>query len=285
MLFKTNYAAGNRMPEAQSPINSSSSHSEGQTAEPRRGFAFWVRVGVFVIVVLGCGWYSRFFQSLWTTVFPLDCAAGSSALFAVDYDEFPARIGEQENLCVGVGDGACQRNAGDEMIHGECRSKRMHGHWSVADKKTRRDKWSGMYCDGLPCGDFRVRVDSDHEDAFRVDKLHLDGPTTIWELRDKQIIEYSGRYERGLRSGQWIRRLEPSHTMLSAFIYDRHGFIMITTFYCTNGNRKEIRGQGTFLFDAQGNTIASSLPNSGHAGSADSVPDAGTIDPSLCPLP
>jgi hypothetical protein len=273
------------MPETQSPINASSAHSGNQNTTNRPPFAFWIRVVLFVIVIVGCGWYSRFFQSSWTSFFPLTCASGSSALFVVEFDTFPARIGDQDNLCFGIGDGECQRVAADILIRGECRSSRMHGHWTVTDAKTGNDHWSGMYCDGLPCGDYRIRFDSEHENAFRVDKLLLDGPATIWERRDKQLVEFSGRYNHGKRVGPWVRRVEPSHTMLSTSIYDDSGFVTTTSYHCTNGNRKEIRGKDTFIYDAQGNAVAKSSADSQLDQEGDSLPDAGADDPAHCPLP
>jgi hypothetical protein len=66
-------------------------------------------------------------------------------------------------------------------------------------------------------------------------------------------------------------------------IYDDNGFVTTISFYCTNGNRQEIRGKSTFLFDAQGNMLAKSSPDGRPEG--DALTDAGANDPSLCPLP
>jgi hypothetical protein len=163
--------------------------------------------------------------------------------------------------------------------------ERMDGPWSVTNAQSGSASWSGNYCEGLPCGQFRARVDSEHENGFYIDKLHLHGAAKIWELRDTRRIEFSGRYEAGRRSGQWIRYLEPSHARLESLVYDRAGFLTTTTRYCTNGNRQEIRGSSTFLFDAQGKLIAKRSPSAPGESETNQLPNAGADDPSLCPLP
>jgi len=258
------------MPDRQSsPTNPSSTRSDN-----RARFAFWIRVVAFMIVVIGCGWYSRFLQSMWTNLFPLICADGNMALFAVDFDAFPARLGDQNNSCSGISDGECRRKAGDEMIHGECRNGHMHGAWSLVNVKTGTTSWSGMYADGLPRGEFHNRLDDNHENVFRVENLQVHGSTRIWERQGNRFVEVSGQYHHGKRTGRWVRRVEPSPALLSASVYDDNGFLTTTSFYCTNGNRKEIRGGNVFLFDPQGNLLAKSLPN-----------DENANDASLCPLP
>ena len=275
------------MSESESPTNAPANHSDGQGAPAKRRFAFWIRVGVFIIVVLGCGWYSRFFQSTLTTVSPLACADGNAALFAVDFNGFPVRLEEQSNLCTGIGDGECHRIAGDEIIRGECLDGRMHGPWSVRNTKLGTISWSGSFCNGLPCGEFHRRLEgrNNAEYVFRVENMHIHGNATIWENEADHVFEVSGRFEHGKRVGRWVRHLELEHRLYSAVIYDENGFVSTTTFYCTNGNRKEIRGKGTFLLDAQNNTIATSWPVDPRESDAGENPNAGANDPSLCPLP
>ncbi|MBK9262583.1 MAG: hypothetical protein IPM54_22610 [Polyangiaceae bacterium] len=254
-----------------------------QTASPsdltaRKRTGLLVRVVLFAIVVIACGFYSRIFQRLWTTVFPLACSTGSTAPLFVDFDAFPARIGDQDNLCRGVGDGECQRSDGDDVVRGECLGERMHGRFSVVNAKAGARRWSGTYCDGLPCGEFRIRIDSEHENVFRVENLHIQGPATIWERDGDRFVEFSGRYDRGKRVGRWVRRVEPSKTVRMAVIYDEHGIMTTASMYCTNGNLKEIRGKRTFIFDPQGKTIA-------EGSVLDPATGAGAANPSLCPLP
>lgn len=274
------------MPEAESPTNSSANHSDNRGAGSKRRFAFWIRVGVFFIVVLGCGWYSRVFQSTWTNVSPLGCAEGNMALFFVDFNDAPVRMGDQFNSCTGVGDGECHRIAGDQVIRGECRDGRMHGPWSLRNTKFGTVSWSGSFCDGLPCGEFHRHLDGrDVEYVFRVENMHIHGNATLWENEADQVFEVSGRFEHGKRIGRWVRHTERGHRLHSAAIYDENGFVSTTTFYCTNGNRKEIRGRGTFLLDAQNNPIATSWPVDPRESDAGVNPNTGANDPSLCPLP
>lgn len=244
-----------------------------------------VRIFVFCVVMGFVGGYSRVLQSSFTRVFPRTCAAGKTGLFTVDFDSYPTRIGDQDNLCAGVSDGHCTRSTGEEFLHGECLHEQMDGAWSVTSTSSGSAIWSGTYCEGLPCGRFRTRVDSGHENEFYLDKLHLHGAAKIWELRDNRQIEFSGRYENGRRSGQWIRYLEPAHTRLESLIYDKAGFLTTTTHYCTNGNRREIRGNNTFLFDAQGNLSAKRPHSERGEGETNGAPEAGANDASHCPMP
>lgn len=268
------------MTEIQSPNNTSSPSTKQQLVATRPRLAFRMRVIVFVLVVLGCGWYAGVFQSIWTNVFPLTCAQGTAALFVVDFDTLPARIGDQTNLCAGIGDGECRRNDSAEQLHGECRGGRMHGPWSAKNLKTGAIAWSGTYCNGFPCGEFHQRIDAEHENVFRVENLHLHGQTTIWKRVGERLIESSGHYEQSKRKGRWVYRVEPAHTMLAASMYDDNGFVTTTSLYCTNGNRQESRGGNIFLFDAQGNMIVKRAADEREATTA-----IRAMDPALCPLP
>ncbi len=238
------------------------------------------------MVVIACGWYSRIFQSLWTTASPHTCAEGNLALFAVDFNEFPARLGEQFNLCTGIGDGECHRIGGDLVVRGACRNGQMDGPWSLQNVQTETSRWSGTFCNGLPCGEFHYRwPDRDAENVFHVENMHVHGDATILENDAGRVFEVSGRFDHGKRVGRWARHLEIGRQLYSVVIYDENGFVSTTMIYCTNGNRKEIRGKGTFLFDAQGKTIATSWPVDPRESDAGVNPNVGAIDPSLCPLP
>jgi hypothetical protein len=269
-----------RMTDDQSPTNPSTTPPSKPAAATKSRLALRIRVIAFVILVLACGWYMRFFQSTWTTFFPRTCANGNAALFVVDFDALPARMGDQKNLCADVGDGECRRTDGEELLYGECRSGRMHGPWSLENVKTGVITWSGTYCNGLPCGEFHQRIDAEHENVFRVEKLHLHGPATIWKSDGERFIELSGHYEHSKRKGRWVHRVDPSHAMLAASIYDENGFVTTTSLYCTNGNRQETRGRTIFLFDAQGNLLAKRT-----ADERETTPAIRAMDPALCPLP
>lgn len=210
-----------------------------------------VLFGVFLVFV---GWSSGFFQSTWTGFFPLTCAEGNSALFFLDFNEVPVRLNEQFNLCTGVWDGECTRSGVNLVVRGECSNERMHGPWSLKDIQSGAVWWSGTYCDGLPCGEFHRRLDDDHEFVFHVKNVQLHGPARIWEVHDKRLFELSGYYEYGKRTGRWVRHVDPGHGLHSVSIYD-NGSVTTTTFHCQNGVRKEVRGQTTFFFDAQGNPL------------------------------
>lgn len=145
--------------------------------------------------------------------------------------------------------------------------------------------WSGTYCNGLPCGEFHVRFDADHENVFRVENLQLNGSAVIWQHEKERWIEASGRYEKGKRVGRWARHVEPGHTLHSATIYDDNGFVSSTSFYCTNGNRREVRGPNIFLFDARGTTIAKTVSNQAPENADGAAPEVNADDPALCPLP
>lgn len=240
-----------------------------------RRFGLWARVIAFVLVVLACGFASGIVQSMWTSAFPLTCASEKLDLFAVDFEAFPARIGEQDNACAGLGNGDCEGKQGDLAVVGQCRNGRMNGRFSVTNTKAPSTVWSGTYCDGLPCGEFRRRVDTEHEDVFHVENMHIHGATTLWEKSGDRLIEATGRYERGKRVGRWARRVEPSRALVSASIFDEQGFLTMTSFSCTNGYLKEVRGKDVTVFDAQGKSIAKgTLGDGGEAESA-----------ALCPLP
>lgn len=263
------------MSDAQSPNNSSANDSVERGAKAKRPIAFWIRVGLFTAIVLGCGWYSRFFQTAWTSFFPHTCANGDMALFAVDFSEFYARLGEQFNSCAGIGDGTCRRRAEDQRIQGECRDGQMQGPWSLENTKTGAILWSGTYCTGLPCGEFHRRLDGEHEEVFRVEQLTLQGPATLWD--PGVHFGVSGQFDHGKRIGRWVRYVEPAHTPHSSAFYDNDGFNTTMSYYCTNGNRREIRGDTVFLFDSQGNILAKHSP--------DGPFDSRASDPSLCPMP
>lgn len=211
---------------------------------------------------------------MWTHYSPRTCATGDMGLFRVDFNEVPARLGDQFNACSNVGDGACQRTAGHLMIQGECRSGQMHGNWSVEDAKMTKPSWTGSFCDGLPCGEFRVSVTSDYDKVFHIDNLHVHGETTLWEFVPSGIEKLTGEYKFGKRTGRWVRYAEPAHTLLSVSIYDESGFPATTTYSCTNGNRKEVRGKSVYYYDARGNA----LPNENET-------DEKARDARLCPLP
>jgi hypothetical protein len=211
----------------------------------------------------------------------MTCGNGNPVAFVLDFDAYPARMVDQDNFCQGIGDGACQRGMGDDVLRGECRNGRMHGGWSLANTKSGIATWSGTYCDGWPCGEFRIRIDAEHENVFRVENLHLHGSATIWQQHASRRVEFSGRYDRGRRIGRWVRRFEPAHVVHSAVVFDEQGIVTTTSFYCTNGNLKETRGKRTFVFDSQGKTIA----ETSSVVALEPVGDAGTDEQSLCPLP
>lgn len=238
---------------------------------------------VFVLLGFAVG-YSHVLQSAWTNIFPQACAEGKSDLFTVDFESFPTRIGDQDNLCAHLDDGQCTRKNGDEIIHGICTHAAMHGRWSVTNKMSGLSKWTGNYCEGLPCGTFRVRVDDTHENEFYLEKLHLHGEAKIWERQGTRLTEFSGRYDRGRRSGQWFRYLEPSHTRMYSAIYDKAGYLTTSTVYCTNGHRKESRGANIFIFNAQNTLIAKRVAREDAIENANQVP-TNVDDPALCPLP
>jgi len=274
------------MPESESPTNSSANASDGQSAQAKPRLAFWIRVGAFMIVVAGCGWYSRVFRSLWTTASPLACAEGNMALFVVNFNESPARLGDQFNMCTGIGDGECHRINGNLVVRGACRNGQMDGPWSLQNVQAGTSWWSGTFCNGLPCGEFHYRwPDRDAENVFHVENMHVHGDATILENDAGRVFEVSGRFDHGKRVGRWVRHLELGHRLYSAEVYDENGFVSNTTLYCTNGNRKEFRGKGTFLLDAQGKTIATSWPVDPRESDAGVNPTTGANDPSLCPLP
>lgn len=239
------------------------------------GRRLWIRarIGLFLVVVLACGYVSGLIPSLWTSAFPHTCAGGKPSLFAVDFEAFPARIGEQDNLCVGISDGQCERTAGDELVQGECRDGRMHGGFSVKSTKTKSTIWVGNYCNGLPCGEFHVSLDATHENVFHVEMMHIHGAATLWEKNAERWIEASGRYEQGKRIGRWVRRIEPSRALYLASVFDDNGFLRTTSFSCTNGNLKEVRGKDVFVFDAQGKSIEKSTV------------DGEPLSENACPLP
>ncbi len=237
----------------------------------RRRTGIWIRVVVFSSLVVACGVYAGVFRSLYTQYSPQTCAEGNAALFQVDFASFPSRIGDQFNACGNIGDGFCSRTSGDQIIRGECRGGRMHGPWSAMGARTGVTAWSGTYCNGFPCGEFRRRnPNTDDEDVFRVEFMQLHGPVTFWEPNGNRRLLVSGRYDHGKRSGRWVRHAEPGHVQHSAIIYDDSGFVSTTTFYCTNGHRREVRGQKVFYYDDRGNIINV---------------DAGAADASFCPLP
>lgn len=236
--------------------------------------AFRLRIALFIFIVVACAWYSGLFQSIWTNYSPRTCANGDMGLFQVDFNEVPARLGDQFNACANVGDGTCQRIAGHLMIQGECRQGRMHGAWSVDDAKMSKPSWTGSFCNGLPCGEFRVAFTSEHDKVFHIENLHVHGPTTLWEYETNRIVQLTGEYKFGKRNGRWVRHAEPAHTLLSVSIYDESGFPTTTTYSCTNGNRKEVRGKSVFYYDAQGNKLPTD---------SDSNNDA--QDAMRCPLP
>lgn len=258
------------MSAEQSPTNHSPEPSlvaQRSQRTQRTQWAFRLRVLVFGLVLLGCGIYSGFFRSIWTNRVPNACADGNMALFFVDFNEFPARLGEQFNVCTGVADGQCTRMSGDQVIRGECQKERMQGAWSLHNTKLGTTSWSGTYCNGLPCGEFhRRRVDVDVDDSFRIENMHVHGPATLWEPDGSRWLETAGRFDRGKRIGRWTRHVAPAHVLHSVMIYDENGFLSTTSLYCTNGYRKEIRGKSSLLYDPQGN-----LTN--------------PTDPPACPLP
>jgi hypothetical protein len=269
------------MSETQSPIDASSNDSNKARKSRRTRIAFWMRVALFVIVVVACGWYSGFFQSTWTNIAPLECADGGMDLFLVDFNEMPVRLGVQNNSCTSVGNGECRRIHENLVIRGECRNGQMDGPWSLTEVGTGKTWWTGSYCNGLPCGEFHYRVDDGHSTGFHVQNLHVHGAASIWENQGGRWTEFAGYYDHGKRKGRWVRYVEPAHAIHSASIYDDDGFVTTTSFYCANGNRQEIRGKMTFLFDAQGKTIA----ENGLDADAGTNSNTGANDPSLCPLP
>ncbi len=244
-----------------------------------------VRVFLFCIFLGFVGGYSRVLQSGFTKYFPHTCGSGKTALFTVDFDAFPTRIGDQDNLCTNVGNGHCTRVSDDETIGGECVHERMDGAWSVTNTKSGRLIWSGTYCEGLPCGRFRAQADAEHHNEFYLDKLHLQGPATIWEQKNERTLQFVGRYEHGRRSGQWIRSVAPSLTRLESLLYDKAGFLTTTTRYCSNGNRRETRAGTIFLFDAKGNLLAKRASSDAADKSANEPASIDINDPALCPTP
>lgn len=236
--------------------------------------AFRIRVAIFGCIVIACIWFSGIPQSMWTNYSPRTCATGEMGLFQVDFNEVPARLGSQSNACANVGDGTCQRIAGHLMIQGQCRNGLMHGNWSVEDAKMSKPSWTGSFCNGLPCGEFRVSVTSDYDKIFHIENLHVHGPATLWEFVPKGIEQLSGDYKLSKRTGRWVRYAEPAHTLLSISIYDESGLPATTTYSCTNGNRKEVRGKSIFYYDSKGNVI----PNEGGR-------DEKAFDTQHCPLP
>ena len=259
------------MPDTGLPTRDTTESSADARKVPPRRTGFWIRVAIFAVIVVGCGWYTGELQSAFSRISPHRCADGNMALFVVDFEAFPARIGEQFNLCSEVSTGHCERTTGDQVIQGECRNHRMDGPWSLKHAKTGALSWSGTYCNGFPCGEFRRRmVDAEHEFVFRVENMHIHGPAILWERENNRWIELSGRYDQGKRTGRWVRHAEPGHVLHSVTIYDESGFVSTTSFSCTNGNRKEVRGQKVFLYDSKGNAVE---------------PNEANGDSSFCPMP
>lgn len=266
---------------AEEKSSTSSAPENGQIPRNRSLRAFRLRIAIFLLIVIACVWYSGFLQSMWTHYSPRTCATGDVGLFRVDFNEVPARLGDQFNACANVGDGSCRRIAGQLMIQGECRNGRMHGNWSVNDATMTNTSWTGRFCDGLPCGEFQVSVTNEHDpkpqifkQMFHIENLHVHGPTTLWQFEKNKIIQWAGEYKFGKRTGRWVRYAEPAHTLLSVIIYDESGFPATTTYSCTNGNRKEVRGKSIFYYDAGGNI----LPN-------ENGTDEKALDARHCPLP
>ena len=243
------------------------------------------RIFIFCVLLGFIGGYSQVLKASFTKVFPRTCSAGKSALFTVDFESFPTRIGDQDNLCAQVNDGHCTRTDGEETIRGECLHERMDGAWTVTNTKSGQLIWSGNYCEGLPCGKFQTQVDAEHTNEFHLDKLHLHGPATIWEQSTSRSVQFTGRYEYGRRSGQWLRSLEPAHTRLESLIYDKAGFLTSTTRYCANGNRREIRGGILFLFDAKGGLLGKRSPTDKAEKYTNEPGNVDAADPALCPMP
>jgi len=257
--------------EKSSPETTSANPTSRRSSISR---ALRLRIAAFIAVILACAWYSGIFHSIWTTFVPHTCASGDMGLFSVDFNEVPARLGSQFNACANVGDGACQHIAGHLMIQGECRRGQMHGAWSVEDAKMTKPAWSGTFCSGRPCGEFRVAVTTDYDKVFHIENMHIHGATTLWEFEGNRIVQVAGEYKFGKRNGRWVRYAEPEHKLISAVIYDETGFPTTTSYYCSNGNRKEVRGKAVFYYDSQGNI----LPNEGGA-------DNSALDTARCPLP
>lgn len=260
------------MTEEKSSPPTTSANSSNPRSSISRALRF--RIGFFIVIILGCAWYSGIFHSVWTTFFPRTCASGSIALFEVNFNEVPARLGSQFNACTDIGDGECQRITNGLTIRGECRQGKMQGPWSVVDSKSTRAVWKGSFCNGLPCGEFRVLVDGNHENLFQIENLHVHGSATLWEKQTRGLTQSTGEYKFGKRNGRWVRHAEPEHKIMSATIYDEIGIPSTTSYYCTNGNRKEVRGKTVFYYDAQGNGLPHEVGSENDA-----------LDAKLCPLP
>jgi len=215
---------------------------------------FYARIAAFVALLIGVGFSSGLFQRQWSAFFPPACAAAAANPPELDVETFPIRVGSQSNLCEGVRDGHCERKTEAEVVSGSCKEGRMDGAFTVTDAKTGALRWSGEYSEGWPRGHFKVR-EGDHESAFRIENLHLEGPSTFWERDGDRFLELSGRYERGRRVGRFTRRVEGTGVVRSALVFEDDGLTSKEFFYCTNGNLREVRGARVLMYDAQGKTI------------------------------
>jgi len=236
--------------------------------KPKKSRRAWLLRGlVFLVIVAGCAFSSKAVRRKLSSFRQNTCAEGSASPPPIDEALFPVRVGPQENLCAEVPDGLCVREGKDFVVRGECESGRMEGLFTVNDAPSGDLLWSGTYENGWPRGDFKVRAQKDHLDTFRVENLHLDGPSTKWEREGERWLLVSGRYERGRKVGRFTKRLE-NGPVRSALVFDQEGLASKEFFYCTNGNLKEVKGRNVIVEDAKGNRLAET-----------------NDDAALCPLP
>jgi hypothetical protein len=150
---------------------------------------------------------------------------------------------ENNNLCLGVPDGRCKTVLDDVgSVRGHCEHERMVGEWFAMDPHpddphaSPMPMWFGTYCDGKPCGEFRI-YDHEKRSLLLYDPAGWPTGTWIrWDRRDGRWIQAQGQMSRAGKQGTWTYALESGEVVIRGHYLDDK--IKRWEYACVNGNWK-----------------------------------------------